>query len=533
MGGSSDSIELEKLLLDYEKVLNEYNELILEYINYLNGATGKISAGECTAVGNSKYNSYCQASSSESSTCSSQCRTYVAGFGYMCCSSGCCGTSYHDYFLLGISDENKLVKRDTPTSEWVVVDDGDIRDDLIALCTGNDGKMVIGVTTGNSFYYKLEYDKEWLAPQNYCCILSVAMGQDGTLVGVGTDNLLWSKPDLNASWVAASSPDESGLITICIAPNGNIFALNDQYKILRKDSYKSLTTQTWTPLVTAYGVAMTVAPDGKFYVVGTDSQLWMQPDYKNLTQTWQPVNKDDNSQTCCVIGITTVHKPVLPIFTNIENYAFWGTSELDVKTGGTLEECNALCSTTSGCSGATYKPTEKQCFLRSGPGDTITSTGNYAIVLERDQLLKMIQKKKDRLDDLNDEIQSLMTLKYEENQEQIGLITEADEKLIQKYTYLLADREKTNNMVKYYQSLEDLEDEKEIFVTKNYYMYMLLLVITVIGIIILSKIFIDKTTIGNFNITPSTSTSNINPFYIIFGLILFFVFLNLYNQYFI
>ena len=235
MGGGSDSLELEKLLVDFDNLLKSYNQSILDYIEYLNSVSGKKKTGECSAVGNAKYNSYCQASSSESSTCSSQCRTYVSGFGYMCCSSGCCGTSsYDDYILLGISDENKLVKRDTQTSEWVVVDDGDIRDDLIALCTGNDGKMVIGVTTGNSFYYKLEYDKEWLPPSHPCCIMSVAMGQDGTLVGVGMGNTLWSKPslnsepDLDALWIDSRSPDQIGLRSICIAPNGNFFAVNNQ-----------------------------------------------------------------------------------------------------------------------------------------------------------------------------------------------------------------------------------------------------------------------------------------------------------------
>jgi hypothetical protein len=482
MGGSSELLELEKLLLDYDNLLKSYNQAILEYIAYLNGVS----------------------------------------------------SSYDDYILLGISDAKKLVKRDTPTSEWVVVDDGDIRDDLIALCTGNDGKMVIGVTTGKSFYYKLEYDKEWLAPQNYCCISSVAMGQDGTLIGVGTNNLLFSKTDLNAVWVAANSPDESGIIAICIAPNGNIFALNNQNKIFKKGSYKNLTTQTWTPLVTAYGRAMTIAPDGKFYVVGTDKQLWMQPDFKNLTQTWQPVNKDDNSQTCCIIGITTVKKPVLPVFMNIKNYAFWGKAALDLKTEQTLDQCNALCSTTSGCSGATYKPQQKECFLRSGEGYTAYSKDNYAIVLQRDQLLKTIQAKKDQLDSLNEQIQQLISAKYEENEERLDLAGDVNDDLIKKYSYLLADRAKTDNMVKYYKSLENLEDEKEIFVTKNYYMYMLLFSIVIVGIIILSKIFIDKGTIGNFNITPSTvTTPKIDPFYIIFGLILFFVFWNFYNQYFI
>jgi hypothetical protein len=227
-------------------------------------------------------------------------------------------------------------------------------------------------------------------------------------------------------------------------------------------------------------------------------------------------------------------KPISPTFINIADYAFWGTTALDVSTGGTLEQCNALCSTTSGCSGATYKPIDKQCFLRSGDGDTIASTGNYAIVLQREQLLKTIETKKQQLDDLNEEIQELITSKYAENQNKIDLITDADTDLIQKYTYLQTDREKINNMVKYYQSLENLEDEKEIFVTKNYYTYMLLFSIVVVGIIILSKIFIDKSTIGNFNVSPSTSsTPSINPFYIIFGVILFIVFINLYNQYYI
>ena len=47
----------------------------------------------CSVSGNPSYNSYCQSSASKSSTCGTNCRTYVSGFGFLCCSSECCGGS--------------------------------------------------------------------------------------------------------------------------------------------------------------------------------------------------------------------------------------------------------------------------------------------------------------------------------------------------------------------------------------------------------------------------------------------------------
>jgi hypothetical protein len=111
--------------------------------------------------------------------------------------------------------------------------------------------------------------------------------------------------------------------------------------------------------------------------------------------------------------------------------------------------------------------------------------------------------------------------------------------LINQYEYLNGEREKINNMLKEYQTLEETQNEMGIYITKNYYLFFVFFVVVFVAGITLAMSTLDQNTSSavTFAITnPVVETSkvianNVDPFYLMFGIILLFVIVYLYNQY--
>ena len=76
---------------------------------------------------------------------------------------------------------------------------------------------------------------------------------------------------------------------------------------------------------------------------------------------------------------------------SISNSEYTGTTMSEIKTD-TVEACRALCSSTSGCSGATYNlskdSTINNCVLKSGDGQINIKEKYSAIVTKKKRLFK-------------------------------------------------------------------------------------------------------------------------------------------------
>ena len=177
--------------------------------------------------------------------------------------------------------------------------------------------------------------------------------------------------------------------------------------------------------------------------------------------------------------------------------AFWGTGQAgsqpsytNIKTTG---DCQALCSKTKGCSGATFNPNTNgmsNCFLRSGDGSVLPSNQNdHAIVPTSTEYLLNIKNLNQQLSEINQEIVKIT------NNEGVG-IYDTEEinrrhkniELKNNYATLLKERkmiqEKLNNL----QSLEETQNDSGLVTNSNYLSYVLLLTFAVVIIVILFKI---------------------------------------------
>jgi hypothetical protein len=476
---------------------------------------------------------------------------------------GCYGTYEAPYLIIGVGTNGRLYVRNGLEGFWNIIND-DAASDLASICTGNDGKSVIASARSSRMFSKPTYDHpNWQPVRNEpCCVISVAMGPDGTLVGVGTDHKLWSKPNLEGRWTQTANPGE-WISSICIAPDNSIFCVGGGNKIWKKNSYLNLPNQNWEYMGdnTCCVKAITIAPDGTFIGIGMSNRLWTKDSYKNLSTNW----KGPYENSCCVIGITTIVNPKFSEtntkystatepnyninakkFTEIKGQAFWGLRPLSVINNGTLQDCNASCAKTPGCSGATYNNTDHGraiCWLSSGDASSIPALQNdYAIIPMRQQLLKIVEGVSEQLKNVNSKMQTKINRIREIYGDQIQERDIQNHNLIGQHSNLEVERKKIHNMLTKYTNLENQESEVDLFVTQNYYWFYLLSALVLIFIIILFYSSADantakaiSSTASSFVITPISmikeQTKIVNPYYLLFAFILFFTITYTYNQY--
>ena len=566
------ALDLESLNAEYKNLLVSYKQAVLDYVDNLKKEASKPCAkynkdsknidqtcyeeiwkkSGCTTTGFVKAGG----DWSKERTLNELIRDsfYWATFTTENHRMGCYGIYESPYLIICVGQSGRLYVRNGLEGTWSMIND-DAANDLVSVCTSNNGKTLIASTKSNRMFTKPSFDStKWQPVRNSnCCVISVAMGEDGTLVGVGTDNKLWSKPSLEGNWTQTASPGE-WCVSVAIAPDGSLFVIGGGNQIWKKNSYKNLPSQQWQGQGSCCVRAITIAPDGTFIGVGTDNQLYIKDSYKNLSTNWKGPYKN----SCCAIGITTIANPKYtasnikystatspnfninaPEYAQIKGQAFWGTGSVGQTTNGTLQDCVASCGSTNGCTGATYN-SKNVCMLRSGAGLAVPSNRrDVAIVPKSQQLLQIVTSVNNQLTSVNNKIQDRIRKMKNIYGDQMQMRNIQNYDLISQHEVLQTEREKIKTIVDETQKLENIQDEADIFTTKNYYIFYILSAIVIVSIVILGISSTDQSTSNAINaavvqptITIVKKVQSIDPYYTMFAFILVFVVVYIYNQYF-
>ena len=518
----SHVLDLETLSSEYKNLLIEYRQAVSDYVNHLKTETelpcGSYSA-DSTGITQQCYDEIwkkagCGAGTAKPDASSSwaQGKTLSAliddAFAWATNPDykhrmGCYGNPGNPYIIIGIGTDGKLYSRQGLSAPWELINDNTTN--CQAICTANDGKGLLGIGA-NNLVRKPTYDANWTGSiKNSCCAISVAMGQDGTVIGVGTDNLLYSRAKVTDAWEKASSPGEK-VYSIAIAPDGSVFAVGGGGgQLWTKQSYQNLAKQQWQSQGSCCVKAITIAPDGTLIGVGTDNQLYTKPNYKDLSGDWTGPHNSDNG-ICCVIGVTTVTNPnynaslynkssapqynidMQPLV-SIKGATYWGTSSVGQNNSATLQECKASCAQTTGCTGATFNATAPQrqsCLLRGGDSSVTTGTNDdYAIITKGKQLLNIVKTINQKLSDVNQKIHKIIA------SEQAAYKTQSQERhfktadLETQFKELNDDRDKISRLSDKYQTLDQAQIQTGLTVTQKYYTFILLALLAIIAVYLL------------------------------------------------
>jgi hypothetical protein len=180
-------------------------------------------------------------------------------------------------------------------------------------------------------------------------------------------------------------------------------------------------------------------------------------------------------------------------FITVKGQTYWGTKPATNQSVNTnainVGDCQALCSNTSGCSGATFNSSQyatPMCWLRSGESKTtIGLDSDYAIIPKGLQLLYTIENINKELNSVNKQIYDYITAEEPlYNNERISR-QEKSKILMDNYEKLQIERENVREMINEYQTLEQKQGEQEIIINQNYFSFILLLLLVFIIIYVL------------------------------------------------
>jgi hypothetical protein len=574
-------LDLESLTSQYKNLLIQYKQAVLNYVNYLKQESitpcGKYTSTS-TNIDQECYNQIwrnggCtqpprQMSSQTSGMTLDDWITDTFNWATSTDNDSRMGCYGHvpepSYFIVAVGSSDGNI-----WSNGKMVNDnsnGNIKN----ICTGSDGKTIIGITVNNQIVTKPTWDAPlWSAPIiSYSCngktevnFIAIEQGSDGTLVAIGAnDHQLWSAPNLQSCWTNVASQPDEWQDSICIGPNGRVIVGNSGLQYLfYKDSYKNLQNQTWLRGCQGCVEDSTVSPDGTLWVAGGCSnedghQLWSMDSYLNLDYyQW----KGPYANSCCIKSLTTVANIIdyaalgystatqpnynvdsQPLIA-VQGEAFWGTGPAgtsDPYTGITsLNECSALCSSTANCTGATFNLADHgqpMCWLRTGDSPPVVSLPNdYAIIPKSKQLLMIVQ-------DINVQLTAVNQLIQRDsnngqplyNNQSVERRVKTNE-LISQFVQLAKERAKIDELVNKYETLDQQEESGNIAINKNYYSFYLLLALVVVIIIILYS-FVGPSQISSYKSIFQSGGGKLgnNAYYIIFSIIFMLLFVHFYNE---
>lgn len=555
-------LDLESLTTQYQNLLIQYQQAVANYISYLQQEAAQPCGGfspDSQGINQTCYNYIWQQSgcgagwaqpSASTSWAQGQTLDGLIYDSYLWSTmtdynhrTGCYGNPGNPYIIICVGTDGRLYSRQGLDAPWEYIND-DSNGNIRTIFTGNDGKTIFCTNISDEIWWKSSWDApHWQGPlPGSCCVISAAMSQDGTIVGVGTDYTLWSRP-LFGNWTHTYSPGE-WITSIAIGPDGSVFVVGGGNQIWKKNSYQNLPSQGWQyqGQSSCCVKAVTIAPDGTFIGVGTDDQLWTKPSYEDLSTPWTgPYNSENPS--CCAISITTIVNPnynpsnynqaaspnynigAQPL-TTISGSTYWGTTGVGFNNSATLQECQASCSNTPGCTGATFNGTahgQPMCWLRGGDGNIAGGLeSDYAIVPEGEKLLQIIQGINQQLTSVNQQIQQQTTNGqplYDTQTTQRNLQNAA---LINQFIQLTQEREKINQMLNEYQTLDTEQEQGSIMINQNYYSFILLLGLAVVFIVVLYKFGLSSSASGSTSASmlQSGGELGINAYYIVGAIIL-------------
>ena len=199
--------------------------------------------------------------------------------------------------LLGLSDEGVLLSKGRPSDPvWQVLPFP--KTDLVAIAARRDGS-VLGVGRDNLLYIRPNLVDSWRQLPGSAAVTGVADMPDGSLVVLGTDGLIYTAAGVPSVWTPAEG--DGGVIAAATAPDGSIVALDPDGQVVTRPSVGG----TWTkaPAGTPM-IDISVFSDGVLLGVNRDQSLYTRAG--DLRTDWAPV-PDSGSVTSATVladGVT-------------------------------------------------------------------------------------------------------------------------------------------------------------------------------------------------------------------------------------
>jgi len=168
----------------------------------------------------------------------------------------------------------------------------------------------------------------------------------------------------------------------------------------------------------------------------------------------------------------------------IDNFSFTG-KHINTLNNSSLSNCEELCLSNTKCSGATFNNNSQSCILSSSPGSLVNTPQSTAIVQEAIFYSYKLQELNTKLTDINKQIMDINNSNSNSNALQVEEKEKQNKAINYNYEILANERNEIEKMIREQETLNAANNDGEINVSSNYYVYISLLIITVLLIFLL------------------------------------------------
>lgn len=372
-------------------------------------------------------------------------------------------TQTKPYTILGISisangGKLSMLQNDDFDGAWIEIPDNTTQ--CMGIATMNDGKGVLGISSTYELMIKTDYTSNWQPVLNSGYVNSVSVATDGTIVGVGLDYKLYTRPNLYGLWSLATNPNEGEWCAgVALNVENAVYAIGSDYiGLFKKNSYKTLATEYWQYLgnLPMPCQSLSFTPDDTLVVIGKDNDVYTNSNYRTNLQNGFV---GPRTHSCCVVSVAFISNTNRK-YGEMKGKTFWGSGNiLKTVTNTTMGECEALCSSDPLCSGATFNPSDHDnvplCWTVSGDGVIGGGIVNdYALVPELKMAAQQTTELNQKLDTLANQIKMALLQTDPVVQSEKAVKDNQKSELQNIYSQLLNERQQINTMLDEYTKME-------------------------------------------------------------------------------
>ena len=184
------------------------------------------------------------------------------------------------------------------------------------------------------------------------------------------------------------------------------------------------------------------------------------------------------------------------------------TTVLD-SSANNVEECKAICSSNSGCYGATFNSNDKTCVLGGSDGNIANgSNSEFVIISQSYILLKKSKSLNDKLIQINKKISNIIVSNKKTIFSNNKQSTKKSQALVKDRDNLNEERAVIEQTLDEFKDLEENEVEGDLITHSNYYSFILLLLLVIFFIICIIFFLFSSSKFSNSSSTNTTTYSN-------------------------
>jgi len=186
----------------------------------------------------------------------------------------------------------------------------------------------------------------------------------------------------------------------------------------------------------------------------------------------------------------------------VDNSEYTGTTISEIKSAD-VEACRASCSSTSGCSGATYNLTKdstiNNCSLKSGDGQINIKEKYSAIVTKKKDYLNRLKVLNNQLTNINTNITNYISTNKPDMSSQLAGDQNIMNQLSNDLSFLVGKKDEIDKQIRSVNDLDSKIQEGSILVHMNYSIFSILLfsAILVVLIFLYMSVFSNNEEVNN------------------------------------